>query len=254
MPRLVAAEFHKLLTTRLWLWLLLGSMAITALYAGLNIAFSEDPDTWTLPLSTPEGQQTLFAVAAGGAGPLAAVLGAIGLTGEFRHRTATATFLATPHRGRVVVAKLVTYGLVGVGYGLACLGVVVAIALPWLAAKEIDVSLTAHGLPGTMAGVVTAVAVYGLIGVGLGALLREQVATVVGLLIYLYVVEPILTRIPALEGWTMYLPGPAHSALTGVNLTNQEFLEPWQGGIALAAYSMAFAVAGTFLAVRRDVT
>jgi ABC-2 type transport system permease protein len=254
MTRLVAAEFQKLLTTRLWLWLLLGSMAITALYASMNIAFSDDPDTWTLPLSTPQGQQTLFAVAAGGAGPLAAVLGAIGLTGEFRHRTATATFLATPHRGWVVGAKLLTYGLVGAGYGLACLGVVVAIAVPWLAAKDIDVSLTTNGLPGTMAGVVTAVAVYGLIGVGLGALLREQVATVVGLLVYLYVVEPVVTRIPALSNWTVYLPGPAHNALTGIALTNQGFLEAWQGGIVLAAYGIAFAVAGTLLAVRRDVT
>lgn len=44
-----------------------------------------------------------------------------------------------------------------------------------------------------MVGGVVAVAVFGLIGVGLSALLREQVTTVVGLLIYLYVVEPIIT-------------------------------------------------------------
>jgi ABC-2 type transport system permease protein len=48
-------EFHKLITTRLWLWLLLASVAITALYASLDIAFSDHPGTWTLPLSTPQG-------------------------------------------------------------------------------------------------------------------------------------------------------------------------------------------------------
>lgn len=101
MRRLIAAEVRKLATTRLWLWLLLASVAITALYAGLLIGFSDDPDTWTLPLSTPHGQRTLFATAAGGAAPLAAVLGAVGITGEFRHRTATATFLATPRRDHV---------------------------------------------------------------------------------------------------------------------------------------------------------
>lgn len=69
-----------------------------------------------------------------------AVLAAIGLTGEFRHRAVTATFLATSHRGRVVVAKLVTYGLVGAGYAIACTAVVAAIALPWLSAKGIHVS------------------------------------------------------------------------------------------------------------------
>src|SRR5688572_27942376 len=152
MPRLIAGEFHKLIATRLWLWLLLGSMAITALYASLQIAFSDDPDTWTLPLNTAAGQQTLFAAAASAASPLVAVLAAIGITGEYRHRTATTTFLATPHRGRVIAAKLATYGLVGVGYAIVCLTVVTAIAVPWLSTKDIDLSLAGNGLPTTVAG------------------------------------------------------------------------------------------------------
>jgi ABC-2 type transport system permease protein len=254
MRRLIAAEFRKLLTTRLWLWLLLGSMALTALYVSLAIAFADDPDTWTPPLATPAGQRTIFSIAASGSGTLLAVLAAIGLTGEFRHHTATATFLATPHRGRVVLAKLVTYGLVGVGYALASIATTAAIALPWLAAKGIQVPLGGNGIPGTLAGVVASVAVFGLVGVGLGALLRDQVATVVGLLVYLFVAEPIVTRIPALRGWTIYLPGEAENALTQVALTNQEFLQPWQGGLLFAAYGIAFAVAGTLLTVRRDVT
>jgi hypothetical protein len=49
----------------------------------------------TAPLTSPEGQRTLFAVASGGANTLVAVLAAIAITGEFRHKTATATFLAT---------------------------------------------------------------------------------------------------------------------------------------------------------------
>src|SRR5680860_357003 len=77
MTGLIAGEFRKLLTTRLWLWLLLGAMGLTALYASLLIGFSEDPDTMTAPLNSPEGQRTLFAVAAGGANTLIAVLAAI---------------------------------------------------------------------------------------------------------------------------------------------------------------------------------
>jgi ABC-2 type transport system permease protein len=254
MRRLIAGEFHKLLATRLWLWLLLGSMAITALYASLQIAFSDDPDTWTLPLSTPDGQQTLFAAAASAASPLVAVLAAIGITGEYRHRTATTTFLATPHRGRVIAAKLITYGLVGIGYALACTVVVAAIAVPWLSAKDVDLTLAGNGLPATMAGGIAAVTLYALIGVGLGALIREQVATVVGLLIYLFVIEAILTNIPALDAWTRYLPGPADNALTGITLTNQQYLQPWQGGLVLTAYCLLIAAAGTYLANRRDVT
>ena len=255
MQRLIAAEFQKLFTTRLWLWLLLGSVALTALFASMNVAFGfEDPEGDLVPpRPSPERQRTLFAVGFAGAGPLVAVLAAIGLTGEFRHRTATATFLATPRRGRVVLAKLVTYALVGVGYALVCIAVTIAIALPWLAAKGIDVPLAGNGIPATLAGVVAVVGIFGLIGVGLGALLRDQVAAVVGLLVYLFVVEPIATYTPALQDWSMYLPGAAASALVQTS-DGRRFLEPWQGGLVLAAYGAVLAVAGTFLAVRRDVT
>jgi ABC-2 type transport system permease protein len=253
MRRLIAAEFHKLFTTRLWLWLLLGSVALTALYASLAIAFGDSPDNPTPPLASPGGQRTIFSVGQG-AGTLLAVLAAIGLTGEFRHQTATTTFLATPHREQVVLAKLATYALVGIGYALVCIAVTLAIALPWLGAKGIHVPLGGNGIPVTLAGVVAAVAIFGLIGVGLGALVREQVATVVGLLVYLFIAEPIVTRIPALGSWTIYLPGAAANALTQVAQANQDFLAPWQGGLVLAGYGLILAAAGTFLSTRRDIT
>ena len=253
MRRLITAEFHKLFTTRLWLWLLGGSVALTALYASLAIAFGDNPDNPTPPLASPGGQRTVFSVGQG-AGTLLAVLAAIGLTGEFRHQTATTTFLATPHRGQVVLAKLATYALVGIGYALVCIAVTIAIALPWLNAKGIQVPLGGNGIPATLAGVVAAVAIFGLIGVGLGALVREQVATVVGLLVYLFITEPIVTRIPALHSWTSYLPGAAANALTQVAQANQEFLPPWQGGLVLAAYGLILAAAGTVLTIRRDIT
>jgi ABC-2 type transport system permease protein len=253
MPGLIAGEFRKLFTTWLWLWTLLAATAITALYAILDIAFADTPDTFTLPLSTPQGQRTLLAVGAAGA-PLVAVLGAIGLTGEFRHRTVTATFLATPHRGRVVVAKLITYALVGAGYGLAGLAVTITIALPWLASNDIDLVVGGGAIAATLAGVTAAVAIFAMLGVGLGALLREQVATVAGLLLYLYVVERVLTSIAGLGRWTSYLPGQAQEALVGSTLTNQRLLQPWQGGIVLVAYGLVLALAGTRLTIRRDVT
>jgi ABC-2 type transport system permease protein len=253
MRRLIAAEFRKLLTTRLWLLLLLGSAALTALFAGLAIAFDRAIDNPTPALWSAGGQRTLFSVGAG-TKPLVAVLALIGLTGEFRHRTAAATFLATPRRGRVVLAKLVTYALVGVGYALVCVLVTVAIALPWLAAKGIDVSLTDNGIPATLAGVVAVLAIFGLIGVGLGALVRDQAASVVGLLVYLFVVEQVVTRIPALGSWTSYLPGAAANALTRVSQSDQHLLQPWQGGLVLAGYGLALALAGTMLSMRRDIT
>ena len=254
MGRLIAAELRKLATTRLWLWLLLGSLALTALFASLGIAFSDDPENPSPPLSSPQGQQTILSVGQGAAGSLVAVLAAIGITGEYRHRTATVTFLSTPHRGQVVLAKALTYVLVAIGYGLACVALTLAIVLPWLGSMGIDVSLTGGGNLATLVGVVVAVALYALIGVGLGALLRDQVATVVALLVYLYVVEPVITRIPALGDFSKFLPASAGAALSQVSQQGVEFLSAWQGGAVLAAYGALLAAVGTMLVVRRDVT
>lgn len=253
MRRLVGAELRKLTTVRLWLWLLLASAAITALVVSLQIAFADDPDTWTRPLHTISGQRTLLASAASAAAPLAAVLGAIGTAGEFRHGIATPTFLAAPGRARVVTAKVATYAATGAGYAAACLLVAVIIAWPWLATDGIPLALTHPDNLATMAGVIGAASAFGAIGVGLGALLRDQVATIVGLLIYLFVVEPILTGVGSLEALSNYLPGPARNALTGTALTTRTFLEPWQGAAALAGYATVLAAAGAAATSRRDV-
>jgi hypothetical protein len=254
MPRLVAAEVLKLRTTRLWLWLLLASMALTALYVTLSIAFGDDPGNPTPPLASPPGQRTLFALASSGSGALVAVLAAIGLTGEFRHHTATSTFLATPRRGRIVLAKLATYSLVGAAFAIAAIAVTAAIAVPWLGARGITVSLTGNGIPATLTAVVAANVIFALIGVGLGAIVRDQVATVVGLLFYLYLVEPIVARIPALQAWTAYLPGTAKNALTNVAYDDLSVIAPWQGGVVFAAYGLVLAAAGTCWGIRRDLT
>ena len=214
MMRLIAAEFRKLFTTRLWLWMLLAAAAWTAGYTALAIVFGSGRGGLTPPLSSAAGQHALFAIGAGGAGPLAGVLGAIGVTGEFRHRTAAATFLATPRRCRVVAAKLVTYLLAGAGYALVCVAVSLAMALPWLAARGIRVPPAGHGNLAVLAAVVTSAAIFGAAGAGLGALAAGQLATIAGMLIYLYVAEPLLSHIPPLHNWTAYLPGVAADGLT----------------------------------------
>lgn len=227
MRRVLDAELRKLTTIRVWAWLLIGAVAITALYVSLQIAFADDPNnTWTLPLHSIQGQRTLLASAASAAAPLAAVLGAVGMAGEFRHRTATPTFLGAPHRSRVIAAKLVTYAIAGAGYAAVCLVVAVAIASPWLAADGIRLELSHPDNLAALAGVTVAAVAFGTIGVGLGALLRDQVATIVGLLIYLFVVEPILTGVGSMETLTNYLPGPARNALTGTALTTRGSSNP----------------------------
>lgn len=253
MIRLVQGEFVKLFTTKLWLWLLLGSFALASLFLSLTLGFDGTEGNTNPPVSTPEGQRFLFS-SAGASGIWALILGVISITGEFRHQTATPTFLATPRRGRLVVAKLIAYGIVGIGYGIATIALALAIALPWLSAKNIDVSLGENGIPGTLLGVIAGVAVYAWLGVGLGSLIRNQIAAVVGALVYLFVIEQFVSAVPTIRDYYKYFPGGANSALTNSSVPGVTLLEPYQGGLLLLAYGLVFAILGTWLAVRRDVT
>jgi ABC-2 type transport system permease protein len=251
--RLIAAEFRKLLTTRLWLWLLLASLAWTAGYSALAITLGQRPGGLTPPLTGAAGQHALFAIGVGGAGPLAAILAAAGTAGEFRHRTAAATFLAEPRRARVITAKLITYLLAGAGYALACVAVSLAVALPWLAARGTPVSPAGHGNLAVLGTVIISAAVFGVTGAGLGALLGGEVITIAGLLLYLYVAEPLLSRITALGSVTAYLPGVAADGLTQASQAGVRLLPPWQGGLVFAAWAAAIACAGAAVTTRRDI-
>lgn len=252
--RLTAAEFRKLLTTRLWLWMLLASAAWTAAYTALAIGFDSGRGGAAPPLTSAAGQHVLFAIGAGGTGPLAAILGAIGVTAEYRHRTAAATFLATPARGRVVAAKLITYLLAGAGLALSGIAVSLAVALPWLAARGIHLSPAGNGNLAVLAAVAASAAIFGAAGAGLGALAGGQLATVTGILIYLYVAEPLISRIATLHDWTANLPGVAADGLTQATQAGVRLLTPWPGGLVFAGWAAALAAAGTFRTLRRDIT
>jgi ABC-2 type transport system permease protein len=254
MRQLIAAEFQKLATTRLWLWLMILSMVLTGLYVALSIQYANNPDLPEPALSSAAGLRTVLAIGSTSAAAMLAVLAAIGVAGEFRHKTATGVFLATPRRSRVMLAKMAVYPVVGVGYAVASTAVALALGLPWLAAKHIHVSLAGDGLPGAFAGVIITVALFGVFGAGVGALLRDQVAAVIALLLYLILVEDILDRLPGMETAARYLPGIAARALSQVHQTKVHFLAPWQGGLVLAGYCLVLAVAGTIVIVRRDVT
>ncbi len=254
MNRLTRAEIRKLFTTRLWLWMLIATVGLTALFVSLTIAFDGQEGNESPRLDTAAGQRNLFA-SPGSAAVIVAILGIIAMTSEFRHQTATPTFLATPRRGRVVAAKMFTYVGVGIGYAAAAVAVTLAVALPWLSAKGIDVSLGANRIPQTLWGVGAQVAIYAILGVGLGALLKNQIAAVVGLLVYLLVVGPILTAITSIRDVTKFLPDAAASALVQVAPTaGSALLEQWQGGLVLVGWAVLFAVVGYALTVRRDIT
>ena len=95
--------------------------------------------------------------------------------------------------------------------------------------------------------------VFAVIGVGVGALLRNQVGAIVGSLVYLYVVEPIVGQHRRHPGRLQVAARRGAARAITSNSRRPTLLEPWQGGLLLLGYGLLAAVLGTFLAVRRDI-
>ncbi|WP_336027640.1 ABC transporter permease [Geodermatophilus sp. FMUSA9-8] len=254
MTALVRAEWTKLFTTRVWIGLALGACLMAggfaALFTGLA-GVEQNGQPGLPPVGTPQYEEVVFSVAAN-ASVFLLILGIIGMTQEYRHRTATPTFLTTPRRGRVVVAKLLAYAAAAVPVALVVLVVDVVVVLLYAGARGAAPSLDAENLR-TLGAAGLVLVVFAVIGVGVGALLRNQVGAIVGSLVYLYVVEPIISSIGAVQGAYKWLPGGAVQAVTS-DFQAPDLLEPWQGGLLLLGYGLVAALLGTLLAVRRDVS
>jgi ABC-2 type transport system permease protein len=249
MTRLVQAELLKLRTTRTARTLLALAAAGTAALVALVLLLAGRPGQ---PELGTDALRQLVLVPAQPLTLAALVLGILGMTGELRHGTATSTFLVTPVRGRVVAAKLAAAAGTGLAMALVASAAVFAVALPWLRAKGIEATVADGGVLARVAGLAAAVALYAVLGVGLGAVVRNQVAAlVVGLLWWSQGVERILAGVLGQPGLERWLPVGAASALTA---PGDGTLPMWAGGLVLAVYGLVLALLGGRLVARRDLS
>lgn len=250
MTRLVRAEWTKLFTTKVWLGLLLGAVVMVVGFSILFTSFAGNPESGIPPVGSSLYEELALSQAAN-ANILFLILGIIGMTQEYRHRTATPTFLTTPRRGRVVVAKLLAYALVSAVFALVVSAVTYAVVAIHAGARGAAPALDAENAA-VLGRSALALVIYAVIGVGIGALLKNQVGAIVGGLVYLFVVEPVIRSIPATAGAYKWMPGGALEALTAT-FEGPELLAGWQGALLLVGYGLLAALLGTLLAVRRDV-
>lgn len=272
MIRAIRAEALKLVGVRLW-WILalilLGYVGFTAgLLAGLFGALGEQlaasPGAPQLPEETLPPIVYSVASSIGYVFPL--ILGALAVTGEFRYQTLTPTFLAQPRRGVVLAAKLVVLAVAGAFLGVVGLVASIGLGAPILALTGVDPALDA-GETWALAGrVVIAMALWAVIGVGVGALIPSQIGSIIVVLAFTQFFEPILRFGASIWEWTaqigQFLPGAASDALVGASIftslgtagAETVSLEWWQGGLVLLGLAVVLSVAGFLTSWRRDVT
>jgi ABC-2 type transport system permease protein len=248
--RLVRAEFLKFRTTQVWFWLLLAAIAVTALLVIVQILQLD-------PTPRPADVYAVF-TSAGPAYIVVFILGVLGVTTEYRYQTITPAVLQTPSRWTLVSAKMIAYILVGAAYALVCVVVQLAITLPWLAVKGVSVSAGHDHIPEALLGVFAVLALFGIVGLGFGALVRNQIVAVSVGAVYLLVLQNLVAAIPKVKDAFPYTPGGAvaavFSAVGSTDVNGVMLVRPVVGILLLVLWAFVPAIIGAQFTMARDIT
>ena len=240
----VRAELLKVRSTRTTLGLALGMILLTLLIVVLTGLLNH-----AVALSSKQDQLNLFGNA-GVALIFASLAGVLLITSEYRYGTIHPTFLFTPRRSRLLSAKLIAGLLAGLVFGAAGVGLALGIGSLILSARGIPSALDSGEVTQLLLGGLAAIALRGAFGVGLGAIVRNQVGAVIGLLAWDFVVNGLLFGLTPSVG--RFMPTTAADALMG--LGTKHLLPPAAGGAVLLGWTAMLALAGLLLTLRRDVT
>src|SRR5512133_84298 len=162
-------------------------VGLVALASALHVLAPSASD-----LSTRSHQLEIFGVGTRIGMLFAGLVGAMAITGEIRYGTIRSTFLITPRRRPVIAAKLAVSALVGLLFGLVAEGLMVAATTAARSARGIENELSGGDYVQLLVGGTAAAALWAMIGLGIGALVRNQVGTLVGLCAWILLVENLL--------------------------------------------------------------
>jgi ABC-2 type transport system permease protein len=251
MTRLMRAEVVKLTTTRLAYALLFAVIGLTALATLISLVQDGAGTLRSMSgaggLAKAMGNMSMFAV-------LPLILGLTALPGELRHGTIVLALLAQPRRGRLLMAKAVTYGAAGGLMMLAAIGVLVALASIWAVALGVQAPLIDASAAYVALRLAVASASLCLLGLGIGAIVRNQVAAVTAGLIWALVVEQLAGGVlPSLAKWLPFTSSTIFELGSRSVSLGKDLPQWWVAGLVLAAYAALACVTGTVVLQRHDV-
>jgi ABC-type transport system involved in multi-copper enzyme maturation permease subunit len=277
--RLIRSEFLKIRTTNVWWLFALGAFGLLLLafaINALNMHFVIEQPAEMAEGMDPEGMAamsalvepvalTSYMVTSGQYFGLMFVmlLGIITVTNEYHHQTATTTFLATPHRTSVILAKAAAGGVFGVVLWLVTTAITVPATAIFLNSENITPALGDWDVIRAILLNGLAYALWALIGIGIGVLIRSQIgATITAMVMYtvgtiaVSIIVNVLTNLLEWDWlanvqWAM--PSLASTLMTsGADLPGQPSY--WVGALVLVAWALVTGLIGTLLTRTRDVS
>ncbi|HOA65778.1 MAG TPA: ABC transporter permease subunit [Phycicoccus elongatus] len=265
MTTAIRSEFLKFFTTRLWWGMAIGIFVAGGLFAGF-FGWALTSEASRKRPGAPQGDATQIAntVYTSGMGVgylLLLTIGVLMIGAEYRHKTITSTFLATPKRLQAMLAKVVALLVIGALYGLISIVSSVGVGATVLKLAGHD-PFPSSEVFRTMALSLLVLGLWGLIGLGVGILIKNQVAALLIGIGVAWIVEPVAGLLLGFwdfgaEHIVKYLPSQATSAVVNsVTQGGQQVarLEWWAGALVLAAYAAVLAGFGIWRTLREDVS
>lgn len=243
MNALLRAELLKLRTTRTFAVLIGAALALSLLVVVLTTSLADD---WN-----ENDVRDLFT--ADFTGLFILLLGVIGMAGEWRHRTITSTVLAAPRRLRLLAAKTLSYAAAGIVVSLIVTVAIMAVGTLILWGRG-EATIGAGDLADVLWRNLVVSAFLGAFGVCIGALVRNQIVAIVGLLILSFALEPTVIAVASNIGQFGPTSG-APNAILGVEAfgDDEDQLAPALAVLVMIGWVGLFFAAAAGRLERRDL-
>jgi ABC-2 type transport system permease protein len=276
--RLLRAEFMKIRTTSTGWLFLTGFIMFTALALTVD-GFSSHYQLY--PHQGPGRAQALAQVAqAHSPASVAAIaasmmtsgqrigvlfallLGVLVVTSEFANQTAAVTFVTVPRRATVITAKVAAAACCGALFWLVGTAIAAVTTPLFLYSQHVSTSLAGWIVSRSVLLNLLAFVAWGAFGLGLGAVLRSQAASLVAAIVVYagsFGAELVFTPLYNLfhQGWLLAAPVIAPAVASEVMITSGQafpYAPPaWVGGVIMIGYTVALVAGGIALTKRRDV-
>lgn len=252
MKALVHAEALKLRSTRSTAWLLLGTVAMVTLTVAASTP-QADAENPPVPLDDP-------GLLAGTVGTgllipnvLVVLFGVLASTQEFRYGTATSTHLVEPRRARVLIAKWLALAIASAVIVAGTLAFSVPFVIALIRSRHGDVTAAGQFWEMVAAGFFV-MAAYAVIGVAIGAVVRHQIAAVVGVLVWMLAVEHlVISSYPTVGQWMPVGAMFSVMQLGPANGLDDQLLSAPTGGLLLLGYTAVAVTLALRITPKRDI-
>jgi ABC-2 type transport system permease protein len=248
------AEWTKIRSVRSTVWTLLVAIAL-AVGFGVLIAVTQI-DSWDAlePAARARFDATAMSLSGLFLAQLAiGVLGVLLMTSEYATGQIRATLAATPQRLVVLAAKTIAFVTIVLVIGLIASFSAFGIGQAIFSSERLGVSLSEPGVLRAVIGGALYLAAVGVLGIGLGTIVRRTAGAITALVGLLMILPFVASFLPA--SWNemvgKYFPSRAGMAVFNV-VPDPASLSPWAGFAVLLAYAALSLVAGGILLARQD--